>query len=148
MKAELGIQPVTFPKYSPDLNPMDFYVWSEAAVCIRNIEARSLKHAMYVQRCSMQIALRAHTVEVERRMALKKAPRGETVPEYKARLRRTAMGIPEATVRKAVDCIRKRAREVIEAVFVFAAFCVSLRGAIHIVMRGVGVGFTFLLSHM
>ena len=28
-KLELGIQPIRFPKYSPDLNPLDFYVWSE-----------------------------------------------------------------------------------------------------------------------
>ena len=28
-KKELHIEPVRFPKYSPDLNPLDFYVWSE-----------------------------------------------------------------------------------------------------------------------
>ena len=120
MKAELRINPITFPKYSPDLNPLDFYVWSEVAVHDIRIEAACLKDAPYVQRCSVQIALCAHTVEVERRMALKQPP-GETVAEYKARLRRTAMGIPAATVRKAVDSIRKRARAVVEAAFVFAA---------------------------
>ena len=29
VKAELGIHPATFPKYSPNLNPMDIYAWSE-----------------------------------------------------------------------------------------------------------------------
>ena len=28
-KDELKIQPLRFPNYSPDLNPLDFYVWSE-----------------------------------------------------------------------------------------------------------------------
>ena len=28
-KADLHIEPLRFPKYSPDLNPLDFYVWSE-----------------------------------------------------------------------------------------------------------------------
>ena len=69
-----------FPKYSPDLNPMDYFVWSET----------------------------------ERRMALRE-PRGETVAQYKARLRRTALALPEALVRKAVAAMRHRARAVIAA---------------------------------
>jgi hypothetical protein len=78
------------------------------------------------------MALRAHGPEVERRMALKH-PRGETVAEYKARLRKTAMSIPAATVRKAVDSIRKRARAVVEAAFVFATlYCSSIR---HVVLK-------------
>ena len=28
-KADLHIEPLRFPQYSPDLNPLDFYVWSE-----------------------------------------------------------------------------------------------------------------------
>ena len=28
-KRELGIMPVDFPKYSPELNPMDFFLWEE-----------------------------------------------------------------------------------------------------------------------
>ena len=28
-KLDFKIEPVRFPKYSPDLNPLDFYVWSE-----------------------------------------------------------------------------------------------------------------------
>jgi len=39
---------VPFPKYSPDLNPMDFYVWSEVAV-YTYILARRPKDAAFVQ---------------------------------------------------------------------------------------------------
>ena len=28
-KKELGIQPIQFPRYSPDLNPLDFFLWSD-----------------------------------------------------------------------------------------------------------------------
>lgn len=28
-KKELGIKPIAFPRYSPDLNPLDFFLWSE-----------------------------------------------------------------------------------------------------------------------
>ena len=28
-KKEAGILPIAFPKYSPDLNPLDFYIWAE-----------------------------------------------------------------------------------------------------------------------
>ena len=28
-KTEVGIEAMRFPRYSPDLNPLDFYVWSE-----------------------------------------------------------------------------------------------------------------------
>lgn len=47
-------------------------------------------------------------------MALKKEPRHETVAGYKARLRRTALAIPEAVIRKAVLSIRKRAQQVFD----------------------------------
>ena len=80
-KEEMKIEAIDFPKYSPDLNPCDFFLWSE----------------------------------VQRRMALKKEPRHETVAGYKARLRRTALAIPEAVIRKAVLSIRKRAQQVFDA---------------------------------
>ena len=48
-------------------------------------------------------------------MALKKEPRHETVAGYKARLRRTALAISEAAIRKAVLSIRKRAQQVFDA---------------------------------
>jgi transposase len=79
-KKELKIQPIEFPKYSPDLNPLDFYVWSE----------------------------------VQRRMNLK-TPKTETAKDCMARLRRTAMALPRATVRKAVLAIRTRAAAVVAA---------------------------------
>ena len=53
--------------------------------------------------------------EVQRRMALQKEPRNETIKGYKARLRRTALAIPEAVVRKAVLDIGARAQAAIEA---------------------------------
>lgn len=28
-KKALGMKPIEFPKYSPDLNPLDFFLWSE-----------------------------------------------------------------------------------------------------------------------
>ena len=37
-KKELGIKAVTFPTYSPDLSPCDYFLW-------RNIEARMVKCA-------------------------------------------------------------------------------------------------------
>jgi hypothetical protein len=77
------------------------------------------------------VAPLAHPFQVERRMALQQ-PRGETVADYKARLRRTAMNIPAATIRKAVDSIRVRALAVIEAALAFAgrlAFLLFLSGS-------------------
>ena len=28
-KQDIGVCPLRFPKYSPDLNPLDFYIWAE-----------------------------------------------------------------------------------------------------------------------
>ena len=80
-KAELGIKPLEYPTYSPDLNPMDFFLWSEVA----------------------------------RRMEKGRAPRAETVAQYKARLRRTAFSTPKEVVKKAVESIRERAKAVVKA---------------------------------
>ena len=79
-KAALGIEAVQFPRYSPDLNPLDFYLWSE----------------------------------VERRMAKKTTGR-ESLAQYKARLRRTAMAIPAKQIKAAVACIQTRAAMVVKA---------------------------------
>ena len=79
-KAELGIKPIQFPTYSPDLNPCDFALWSE----------------------------------VEGRMA-KMKPKAETLDEWKARLRRTAMAIPEPTIRKMLGSIKKRAESIYQS---------------------------------
>jgi len=80
-KRALGIKPITFPKYSPDLNPLDFFLWAE----------------------------------IERRMNHTRLKRLETVAEYKARLRRTALSIPEEMIREALECIKKRAAQVVVA---------------------------------
>ena len=80
-KEELKIVPMKFPPYSPDLNPLDFFLWAE----------------------------------VQRRMAAR-TPRGrETMSQYKQRLRRTAMSIPETIVRKAVEALPARAAAVVQA---------------------------------
>ena len=44
-----------------------------------------------------------------------KSPKKESVSQYKTRLRRTAMAIPEAVIRKAVMSIKTRAKAVVEA---------------------------------
>jgi hypothetical protein len=79
-KATLGIVPIEYPRHSPDLNPLDFYVWNE----------------------------------VERK-ALKSLSGPITKEQYKAKLRRSAMNLPEEQVRKAVLAIRTRAKAVLEA---------------------------------
>ena len=80
-KKELGINAIPFPRYSPDLNPCDYFLWNE----------------------------------VERRVA-KNAPTGrESIVAYKARLKKTAMDIPESVIRKGVLDMKKRAQAVFEA---------------------------------
>ena len=80
-KREPKIEPIHFPPYSPDLNPLDFYIWTA-------IEARMAKHAVHSK---------------------------ETVGEFKARLRRTALRLPAELIKKAVASIRKRAAAIVEA---------------------------------
>ena len=50
-------------------------------------------------------------VSYSARMAMK-APSPETVVEYKARLRKTAMAIPKATIAAALTSIEKRAQAI------------------------------------
>ena len=80
-KKEVKIRTIEYPRHSPDLNPLDYFLWSE----------------------------------VERRMDMQPAPKKETVEQYKARLRRTAMAIPKAVIRKGIMSLKKRARAVMEA---------------------------------
>ena len=47
-------------------------------------------------------------------MASQKAPRGEDVDGYKARLRRTALSIPAAVIRKMQADMKPRANEIYE----------------------------------
>ena len=70
-----------FPRYSPDLNPLDYSIWHD-------VNARIAKSA---------------------------PARLESVKAYKARLRRTAMRLPEAFVRKTVLSLPKRIRQAIAA---------------------------------
>jgi hypothetical protein len=80
-KKDIGARTVPMPKYSPDLNPLDFYVWSE----------------------------------VGRRMAKAKVKQPESQKAYKARLRRTALNLPQDAVGRAVLCMKKRMAAVFEA---------------------------------
>ena len=80
-KKELKIRTLEYPKHSPDLNPLDFFVWSE----------------------------------IERRMASQSSPKNETQEQYKARLRRTAMALPQPVIQKALLSIKKRAAAVVDA---------------------------------
>ena len=77
-KADLGIEPIEFPTYSPDINPLDYALWAE----------------------------------VEARMQKGKAPRNETATAYKARLRRTAMAIPEKVIRKMLADMKPRVESI------------------------------------
>ena len=76
-KKELNIKPVDFPAYSPDLDPLDFSLWTE----------------------------------VRDRMD-QKTVKNETAMQYSARLRRTALSIPEPVVRKMLGAMKARAQSI------------------------------------
>lgn len=80
-KRELKIIPEAWPRYSPDLMPMDYSIWQL----------------------------------VKNRMDKHKPPKNETVGQYKARLRRTALNLPAKLVQKVVAGIQKRAAAIVEA---------------------------------
>ena len=80
-KKELGIKAVPMPRYSPDLNPLDFSLWSL----------------------------------IERKMIEGTPKKVESVDQYKARLRRTAFGLPKSVVTRAVSSMPKRMRAVVAA---------------------------------
>ena len=77
-KVELGIVPIEFPAYSPDLNPLDFSLWSE-------VEARMAKGDLRLK---------------------------ETSAQYMGRLRRTALAIPEAVIRRMLADMKPRAESI------------------------------------
>ena len=79
-KAANKMKTMDQPPYSPDLNPLDFSIWS--AIQTKALSLRRAKE------------------------------KGAT---YKARLRRTALTLPKAMVRKAVQSIRSRAQAIFEA---------------------------------
>jgi len=75
-KRAFNITAVQFPRYSPDLNPMDYFLWQE----------------------------------VEKRMAKNAPKRLESVQAFKARLKRTALAIPEGIMRKGVSNMKERVK--------------------------------------
>ena len=70
--------------------------------------------------------------EIERRMSKHKVKARETVPQFKARLRKTAMGIPEPVIRKMVESIKE-----IEVLFPATISSVS---SVFIVFLGLPLG--------
>ena len=80
-KRQLKINTVTWPRYSPDLMPLDFCLWED----------------------------------INDRMEMN-APKGyESAVAYKTRLRREALRTSTSIVRKAVEAMRKRAKQIWEA---------------------------------
>ena len=77
-KAEAGIRAMEFPKRSPDLNPLDYSIWSE------------VNRRMRAQEKRFRPSFR------------------ETSVAYKARLRRTAMNLSEPFLRSVVACMKRR----------------------------------------
>ena len=77
----MNIKTIFWPRYSPDLMPLDFTLWND----------------------------------INRRMR-KNAPVGlESAVAFKARLRRMALRTSTKTVRKAVEAMRTRAKQIWEA---------------------------------
>ena len=77
-KSSVGIKTLNLPPRSPDLNVLDYSLWHTVNVAMRKQEA-----AMG-------------------------AKRRESAAEYKARLRRVAMSLPQKTVTKAVQDMHRR----------------------------------------
>ena len=73
-KEELKITTEPFPRYSPDLNPLDYFLWEE----------------------------------VENRMKAGDPNRPETLDEFKVRLRKTAMSIPQHVIRDGILSVNGR----------------------------------------
>lgn len=84
-KQAARIKTLDLPKRSPDLNVLDYSLWSQINQQMRATE-------------------RARPKDFK-----------ETRDEYKARLRRTAMGLPSAVVRKAVHDMARRVQLLKEA---------------------------------
>ena len=80
-KAEEGIKVVPLPPRSPDLNVLDFCLWSEISRRLRAQEARF------------------------------HASKKETKDEFIARLRKTALRLPASVVTKAVKSMKKRCQQ-------------------------------------
>ena len=81
-KSEARMSVLALPPRSPDLNVLDYSLWKAIATRMREQEAKF------------------------------RSSRVETKEQYKARLRRTALGLPTAEVTKAVQAMHKRVRMV------------------------------------
>ena len=75
-KADMNIEAEAFPRYSPDLNPLDYFLWEE----------------------------------VQNRMSKTEPVKIESVGDFKRRLRKIAMSIPRAVIRKGVLDLNKRVK--------------------------------------
>lgn len=75
-KTDMGIEAEAFPRYSPDLNPLDYFLWEE----------------------------------VQNRMDAKEPAKIESVGDFKRRLRKTAMSIPKAVIRKGILDLNRRVK--------------------------------------
>ncbi len=84
-KKEAGITTLDLPKRSPDLNVLDYSLWSQITTRMREQEKHWPKDFK------------------------------ESREEYKARLRRTALGLPRSVVGKAVADMERRVRALKEA---------------------------------
>lgn len=84
-KKSAGIVSMDLPKRSPDLNPLDYSLWAAINKAMRKQEAKFRKD------------------------------KKETKEAYKMRLKKTALSLPTAVVKKAVRDMRRRCREVVKA---------------------------------
>ena len=84
-KAEVRIITNDLPKRSPDLNVLDYSLWTEINTRMRALEKMFPKS------------------------------KKESFDAFKARLRRTALGLPASVVRKAVSGMYKRVRMAVVA---------------------------------
>eukprot|EP00973_Karenia_brevis_P013022 1767985-Karenia_brevis.AAC.1 len=80
-KSKLGVQVLALPPRSPDLNVLDFCLWAEINRCLRKQEAAFPNS------------------------------KKETMAQFTARLRRTALRLPEPLVTKAVISMKRRVKE-------------------------------------
>ena len=84
-KAEVGIKVKELPCRSPDLNVLDYSLWKAIEKRMRSQERAFPKS------------------------------KKETVVEFKARLRKTALGLPESVVKKAVMSMKRRLTQIVDA---------------------------------
>ena len=68
-KEEVGVYPVRFPKYSPDLNPLDFYVWSEIERRALSLKGSGFVSAKAYKKRLQRIAKALPRAAIERALA-------------------------------------------------------------------------------